>query len=395
MSISENFLIHYLNRFDAHPFLITLPSKKQVQIGTGQPEFHVSIHDKIEKSALLNSTSLALGNAYINKTLEIEGDLYDTLNKFLSQMGQFTTNRKALHSLLHTSTSKSNQKKEVSSHYDLGNDFYSLWLDESMSYSCAYFKHENDTLRQAQENKVLHILKKLNLKEGMSLLDIGCGWGYLLIEAAKRYKVKGTGITLSKEQAKKFKERIKQEHLEDFLEVRLMDYRDLEHSNLLFDRVVSVGMLEHVGRKNYDLFMKNVSAVLKPEGIFLLHYISALKEFSGDPFIKTYIFPGGVIPSLREILNICGDMNFYTIDIESLRRHYNKTLLCWLKNFNEHKEEVKEMFDEKFVRIWELYLASCAATFQNGIIDLHQILLTKGCNNELPMTREYLYTDLL
>ena len=168
-----------------------------------------------------------------------------------------------------------------------------------------------------------------------------------------------------------------------------MDYRELEKSGLQFDRVVSVGMLEHVGRGHYDLFLKNVNAVLKQGGLFLLHYISALKEHEGDPFIKKYIFPGGVIPSLREIEDIMPEYNFYTLDIESLRRHYNKTLLCWNQNFQKHKDEVREMFGERFVRMWELYLCACAATFMNGIIDLHQILFTNGVNNDLPMTRWY------
>ena len=262
-----------------------------------------------------------------------------------------------------------------------------------MSYSCAYFKKPTDTLYDAQMNKIHHILKKLNLKEGQSLLDIGCGWGFLLIEAAKLYKVKGLGITLSEEQYKKFKERIAEEHLEDYLDVKLMDYRDLEKSGLEFDRVVSVGMLEHVGRENYELFMQNVSAVLKKKGLFLLHYISGLKESQGDAFIRKYIFPGGVIPSLREIINIASDMKFYTIDVESLRRHYMMTLLEWHKNYHANMDKIEPMFDEEFRRMWDLYLSSCAAVFKNGITDLHQILFTKGVNNDIPLTREYLYEE--
>ena len=148
-------------------------------------------------------------------------------------------------------------------------------------------------------------------------------------------------------------------------------------------------MLEHVGRGNYEEFMSCVKSVLKPGGLFLLHYISALQEHPGDAWIKKYIFPGGVIPSLREVIQIAGDMRFYTIDVESLRRHYNKTLLEWNKNFQAHRAEVVEMFDEKFARMWELYLCACAATFQNGIIDLSQILFTNDVNNDLPMTRWY------
>ena len=234
-----------------------------------------------------------------------------------------------------------------------------------------------------------YILSKLCLKEGMSLVDIGCGWGYLLIRAAKKYRVKGTGITLSEEQYREFSRRIREEGLEDLLTVKLLDYRELPETGLTFDRAVSVGMVEHVGRGNYQLFTDCVNSVLKPGGLFLLHFISGLKEYPGDPWIKKYIFPGGVVPSLREMLYCLSEDNFHTLDVENLRLHYNKTLRCWEQNYREHIDEVKEMFDEKFARMWELYLCSCAATFHNGIIDLHQILVSKGVNNELSMVRWY------
>ena len=232
-----------------------------------------------------------------------------------------------------------------------------------------------------------YILKKLNLEMGMTLLDIGCGWGFLLMRAARRYGVKGVGITLSKEQYEQFSKEIKEQHLEDRLEVRLMDYRELDQSGLEFDRVVSVGMIEHVGRGNYELFLKNAAQVLKPGGLFLLHFISAQEEHAGDPFIRKYIFPGGVIPSLREIVNLMPEYQFRTLDVESLRRHYTKTLLCWRENFRKHKETIGAERGEEFVRMWELYLASCAAAFHQGVVDLHQILMSKGVNNELPMVR--------
>lgn len=319
--------------------------------------------------------------------IDTEGDLYEVLNKFLGQMGKFSTDKSALKKLLFTSTGKKNQKKEVTSHYDIGNDFYSLWLDETLSYSCGYFKEESDNLYQAQVNKVNHILEKLQLKEGMTVLDIGCGWGYLLTQAAKKYNIKGVGITLSSEQADKFRQSIQNENLEENLRVEIMDYRDLEKSGMEFDRVVSVGMIEHVSRDNYDLFMKNVNAVLKPKGLFLLHSITAQKEHPGDPWIRKYIFPGGTVPSFRELIALLPDYQFYTLDVESLRRHYNHTLLCWRDNFNIQREKIISMMGAEFTRMWELYLCSCAATFNNGIIDLHQILVTKGVNNDLPMTR--------
>nr|WP_207715417.1 cyclopropane-fatty-acyl-phospholipid synthase family protein [Clostridium saccharoperbutylacetonicum] len=380
-----------MEKFDDIPFKVKFQNNEEYVIGEGTPQFEITVKNEISKTELLKSTSIALGEAYMRGDIEIQGDLFQVLNLFLSQMDKFTTDAKSLKNLIFTSSSPKNQKSEVQSHYDIGNNFYSLWLDDTMTYSCGYFKSDNDSLHDAQINKINHSLKKLNLKEGMSLLDIGCGWGSLLIEAAKKYKVHGLGITLSEEQFKKCNERIKEEKLENLLEVKLMDYRDLIKSGRGFDRVISIGMLEHVGRENYELFIKNVDGVLKPEGVFLLHYISALKEYPGDPWIKKYVFKGGVIPSLREIINICGDYKFYVIDVESLRRHYVKTLLCWRDNYNKNIDKISKMFNQEFIRMWELYLSSCAATFNNGIIDLHQILITKGLNNNIPMTRDYLY----
>lgn len=388
MTLTENFLIQFLRRFDEYPFLVKLRDEEHL-IGDGTPAFTVKLQNDIPKQELLTSTSLALGEAYMRGDLDIEGDLFDALDHFLGQMGKFSTNHSALKKLIFSSHSKKNQQKEVSSHYDIGNDFYSLWLDDTMSYSCGYFKNANDTLYDAQVNKVDYILEKLYLQKGMSLLDIGCGWGFLLIEAAKKYGVTGLGITLSKEQQKKFQDRIKEEGLTGQISVELMDYRDLAKSGRTFDRIVSVGMLEHVGRDNYELYIKNVDSVLKKGGLFLLHYISALQEHPGDPWIKKYIFPGGTVPSLREMIQILGDYNFYTLDVESLRRHYFRTLRCWSQNFNEHRDEINDMMGSEFTRMWDLYLNACAATFHNGIIDLDQIVISKGINNDLPMTRWY------
>ena len=389
MAFDKIILKNLLKNFNSVPFTVQFWDDEVFTIGEGSPVFKVFIREPINQKNLLTSTSLALGEAYMDKKIEIEGDLYTALDAILRHIDPFTTDFKALPKLFHNSTAKAKQKEEVSSHYDIGNDFYKLWLDETMSYSCGYFIHEDDTLYQAQVNKVDYILKKLHLEEGMSLLDIGCGWGFLLIEAAKKYKIHGTGITLSHEQYAEFQNRIKEQGLEDYLTVELMDYRDLPKHNYQFDRVVSVGMLEHVGRDNYQLFLDCVEKVLKPGGLFLLHFISALKEHPGDPWIKKYIFPGGTVPSLREILNHMAEDNFHTLDIENLRLHYNKTLLHWEKNFRDNMEKEKTMFDESFLRMWDLYLSACAATFHNGIIDIHQILMTKGINNDLPMTRWY------
>ena len=387
-NMTDNFLISFLQRFDEHPFDVKLHGKTY-HIGEGNSTFIVNLKEDIGGRELLTSTSLALGEAYMKGNLEIEGDLYHALNHFLGQMGKFSVDQGKLKKLMFSSQTKKNQEKEVTSHYDIGNDFYRLWLDDTMSYSCGYFKTENDSLYDAQCNKVDRILKKLYLKKDMTLLDIGCGWGYLLIRAAKEYGVHGVGITLSREQKSKFEDRIKEEGLEGRVSVELMDYRDLKSWGKTFDRVVSVGMLEHVGRDHYELFIKNAETVLKPGGLLLLHYISALKEYPGDPWMKKYIFPGGTIPSLREMINILSENQFYTIDVESLRRHYCKTLRLWEQNFNHHLPEIEKKMGTEFTRMWALYLNACAATFYNGVIDLHQILSSKGINNHLPMTRWY------
>ena len=384
----NEFLTSYLGGIIPVAFRIQSGEESMI-VGRDRPEFTVTLNEDLDKKELLTSTSLALGEAYMKEELEVDRDLYEVLNLFLGQMGKFKTDKSALKKLILTSKAKKNQEKEVRSHYDIGNEFYRLWLDETMSYSCGYFKNAEDTLYDAQVNKADHILEKLQLQEGMTLLDIGCGWGFLLMRAAKKYGIKGTGITLSKEQYQKFSEDIEREGLKDCLQVELMDYRDLKHSGAQFDRVVSVGMLEHVGRDNYQLFIDCVDSVLKDGGMFLLHFISALKEHPGDPWIKKYIFPGGMIPSLREMISALAEDSFHTLDVENLRLHYNKTLLCWEKNYREHMEEARAMFDERFLRMWELYLSSCAATFHNGIIDIHQILCTKGINNEIPMVRWY------
>ncbi|WP_077610496.1 SAM-dependent methyltransferase [Clostridium sp. Marseille-P2415] len=387
-NVTDNFIISFLQRFNDYPFDVKLRGKTH-HIGKGNPTFIVNLKEDIEGRELLTSTSLALGEAYMKGNLDIEGDLFHALDHFLGQMEKFSTDQNKLKKLIFSSQSRKNQEKEVTSHYDIGNDFYSLWLDDTMSYSCGYFKTETDTLYDAQCNKVERILKKLYLKKDMTLLDIGCGWGYLLIRAAREYGVKGLGITLSREQKKKFEEKIEEEGLTGRVSVELMDYRDLEKCGRTFDRVVSVGMLEHVGREHYELFVKNIEAVLNPGGLLLLHYISALKEHPGDPWMKKYIFPGGMIPSLREMIHILSDHQFYTLDVESLRRHYYKTLRLWDQNFNDHRTEIEEKMGTEFTRMWDLYLSACAATFHNGIIDLHQLLISKGVNNDLPLTRWY------
>ena len=394
MEMNKTIVKSFTKHLSDETFNLKLWDGEIVKVGEGEPKFTIIINKFPSKKDLLCDASLALGEAYMDGDIDFEGDPQEIFESMMRNKDSFlnhSTLLKLAGKVKAPSLLKS--KKDIAHHYDIGNDFYSLWLDKTMSYSCGYFKNPTDTLYDAQMNKIHHILKKLNLKEGQKLLDIGCGWGYLIIEAAKIYKVKALGITLSEEQFKKAKERIKNEGLEDLVDVQLMDYRNLEKSKLEFDRVVSVGMAEHVGHTNLPLFFKNVNSVLKEGGLFLLHNITNLVETEGNKWITTYIFPGGYLPTLREELNIAADINFRTIDVESLRLHYMRTLEEWCKNFMNHLPEEKEMFDDEFLRMWHLYLATCAAAFHYWDIDIHQILFSKGINNEIPMTRKYLYED--
>ena len=360
------------------------------QVGQGPSEFTVEVRKPLSLLSLFRSPTLALGEAYMNEDIEIRGDLFTALRQFTAALGQLKTHYGLLPQLYRMATGRLRQKEEVQRHYDIGNEFYRLWLDESLSYSCAYFTEQTQNLEEAQENKICYTLSKLDLKPGQRLLDIGCGWGRLLARGAKDYGIRGLGITLSREQLAECRAMARREGLEGLLEFQLMDYRDLAKSRQCFDRVVSVGMLEHVGRKNYETYFASVDQVLKPGGLFLLHFISGRKEYPGDAWLKKYIFPGGMLPSLREILQIAGDRDYPLLDAESLRPHYTLTLLAWRERFEAHLGEIRAMFDQRFIRMWRLYLTSCAAAFDTGIIDLHQLLFSKGPADQ-PLTRRRMH----
>lgn len=281
-------------------------------------------------------------------------------------------------------------EKDVQSHYDIGNDFYELWLDPTLTYSCAYFKGSNkDDLEQAQIDKIKHILDKLNPQKGQTLLDIGCGWGTLMLTAAKEYGLTVTGVTLSEEQYKFVQKKIYDQNLQDVAEVKLEDYREL--NNEKWDYITSVGMFEHVGKENLGQYFNDIAKCLKQDGVALIHGITRQQGGASNAWLDKYIFPGGYIPGLDENVQHIVNSGMQIDDIEMLRRHYQRTIEIWDDNFNKQREVIERKMGERFTRMWDLYLQACAASFQSGNIDVVQYLLTKGPSGKnLPMTRDYM-----
>jgi len=390
MNINKAFYQNLMKDLFADPCEVKFWDGEVVNYGGGEAQFRIDFNEPIAKTKIINDPSLAFGEAYMQKMIEIDGSVQRVIESLYNRQDGFLRQKKAyvkLFNMFSNTTQKS--KENVQFHYDIGNDFYRLWLDETMTYSCAYFKSPEDTLVQAQKNKVAHILSKLNLHPGQSLLDIGCGWGELILEAAKTYQVKALGITLSSEQYAKVLERIQNEGLQDLVEVQLIDYRELKERT--FDRVVSVGMLEHVGKEHLEEYFTAVKTLLNEGGVSLLHCITGYEESRTNSWISKYIFPGGYIPAVHELISHMATNSFYLIDLESLREHYTRTLEHWACNFEKALPSIREMQDETFIRMWRLYLNSCAASFHCGNIDLHQFLFTKGVNNSLPLTRTYMY----
>lgn len=360
------------------------------QYGDGEEKFRIILREPIPKLEIIQDSYLAFGEAFMDGTIEIEGNVRDVIESLYNNNNSFLHQNDAylrLNKFMSNGIKKS--KENAQYHYDIGNDFYRIWLDETMTYSCAYFKSPQDTLLQAQKNKIEHILRKLNLQEGQSLLDIGCGWGELILAAAQNYRVKAVGITLSEEQYDKVWGRVEEENLNHLVDVQLLDYRELKDQT--FDRVVSIGMLEHVGKEHLGEYFAAVERLLEEKGISLLHTITGRDERGTNSWINKYIFPGGYIPTVSELIKYMETYGFYLYDAESLRNHYTRTLEYWAQNFEQALPLIRESKDETFIRMWRLYLNSAAASFHSGNIDLHQFLFSKGPNNLLPWTRDYIY----
>lgn len=364
--------------------------------GDSQPQFTIRFTDNDILDLMGDDMLMSFGEAYIEGRIDVEGDLADLISLALrSDLMSVTGTTGGLTGTALRVASKlrslQREKENIAHHYDIGNEFFSLWLDESLTYSCAYFRKPGDTLEQAQQQKIEHSLKKLRLGPNEALLDIGCGWGGLVIHAAEDFGARSTGITLSENQCEAANLSIASRGLAGSAKVRLIDYETLAKEAEQFDKIVSIGMIEHVGRENLAQFTGFVKNMLKPGGLALLHMITSVKEGPVNRWIEKHIFPGGYIPTLPEIISHLSARDFRILDVENLAPHYHLTLDHWSNRFEEVVPKVLDMFDERFVRMWRLYLRASSASFQEGEIEVHQILVSRDKAHDLPLTREHIY----
>jgi cyclopropane-fatty-acyl-phospholipid synthase len=362
----------------------------------GLPHVAIRLKDKSLHHKLFTNPELHAGEAYMNGTLVIEhGTLRDFLTLFA--MNRETLRRHPMQKLVRGSMKKLKRWKQRNSeaassanvrhHYDLSNNFYKLWLDSDMHYSCAYFAKPDDTLEQAQQNKLRHIAAKLDLKTGQRVLDIGCGWGGNALYLAKVADVEVLGITLSTEQHAFATERAKQRGLEKRVRFELIDYRQVQGP---FDRIVSIGMFEHVGIQQFDTYFTKIRDLLTPNGLALVHSIGR----KGGPgqtgaWVRRYIFPGGYSPALSETLAAVERAGLWTTDIEILRLHYARTLREWERRFQLHRADIAASKDERFCRMWEFYLIASELAFSHGKHMNFQLQLAKTVH-AVPLTRDYM-----
>ena len=364
-----------------------------------EPRVTVRLKDSRVASTLVRPSLLTLAEAYIEGEAEIEGDVRDAIR------GAEAIS-KAIPKPLFQSQGPANERhsrrddrEAIQHHYDVSNEFYQLWLDPRMVYSCAYFRDETDSLEQAQLQKLDHICRKLRLRPGERFLDIGCGWGALILHAAKHYGVAATGITLSENQQRLAQERIVEAGLQDRCRVLLQDYRDVPGEGV-FDKVASVGMFEHVGLRNLPVYFNVVRRLLRETGLFLNHGITSSDVrnrtvgLGAGEFIGRYVFPKGELPHLHREIHDMSEQDFEVHDVESLRPHYARTLGLWSAAYEKRLAEAVAASSERTARIWRLYLAGCAYGFEQGWMSIYQVLATRRTRpgrTALPLTRDWMY----
>ncbi len=397
----EKFLVGFLDSLLRHGQLeLRVPSGRVCKFGgkTGET-IRVSISHSSAVRALVLNPELALGETYMKGSLTIENDDLDgLLDLLISNMSRVPHNwRRRPQLRLRTLLRRMSQfntrfrsRRNVAHHYDLSDQLYDQFLDAERQYSCAYFRDPADSLDVAQKQKMEHIARKLLLEPGMRVLDIGCGWGGLALYLARRFRVHVTGITLSEEQYLYAKKRAVAEGLEHLVTFRFCDYREIDGE---FDRLVSVGMFEHVGLPHYDRFFAAVRDRLADDGIAVLHTIGWTAEPSAtNPWIAKYIFPGGYIPALSETMASIEKARLWAADVECLRLHYAYTLSRWRRQFEANISEVRALYDEEFIRMWRFYLSASEHTFRHNRQAVFQFQLSKTVD-AVPLTRDYLYGE--
>jgi len=363
----------------------------------GAPDVVVRVHDHAAQRRLFFNPKLAFGELFMDGRLTIEqGSLYDLLDLLCASVedledntliGQIGAAYGMLTRRLRQFNPVGRAQKNVAHHYDLSGRLYDLFLDEDRQYSCAYFEGDADTLEDAQRHKKRHIAAKLLLEPGQKVLDIGCGWGGLALYLAREGKSDVTGLTLSTEQHGIAEERAKKARLANRVRFKLQDYRDEAES---YDRIVSVGMFEHVGVNHYREFFRQMRSLLKEDGVALLHTIGrAGPPASTNPWLTKYIFPGGYSPALSEVMSAIEKEKLWVTDVEVLRLHYAKTLRAWYERFMANRDEIQALYDERFCRMWEFYLLGCELAFRRMDQVVFQIQISRK-RDAVPLTRNYI-----
>jgi cyclopropane-fatty-acyl-phospholipid synthase len=362
------------------------------------PHVTVRVPEASSLPYLLTPSLANLGTAYVEGKLDIEGRVDEIIDVGSALARQTLAPTGKLGRITrHIRHTRKLDADAIRYHYDVSNDFYRLWLDENMVYSCAYFENGDETLEEAQLKKIDHILTKIQLKPGQTLLDIGCGWGALALRAAQKFGARCVGITLSENQHALAKERVKQAGLSDRVDIRLQDYRDMTGT---FDRITSVGMFEHVGLRQLPDYFSRMRALLADDGFAMNHGITSTDAdngqtaYGGGEFIGKYVFPHGELPHISLVLKTMQESGLEALDVENLRRHYAKTCSLWAANFEKQAERIRATVDERHFRIWRVYLAGCAYAFANDWVAIFQVLCTKSGRqaSALPWSRRYMYS---
>ena len=379
--------------------VLLMPGGKKLEFGPGGGKsLTVRLADRATAIAIARNPRLGLGEAYIDGRIAIEGgDILDLMELVTgaNRWEDGGAGRKALRKgknplkkIWRARNVAKRARTNVAHHYDIGNDLYRLFLDDDLQYSCAYFTDPANSLEQAQLDKKAHIAAKLDLKAGQHVLDIGCGWGGTALYLNRVAGVRVTGVTLSEEQLKVARERAAAAGVSDEVKFELIDYRELDGQ---FDRIVSIGMFEHVGLAHYVEFFAKCRDLLMPDGVMLLHTIGKLgKASTPDPFTDKYIFPGYHLPSLSQVATASEKARLITSDVETLRLHYAYTLRHWLERTRKHRKEIVRLYDERFFRMWEFYLAGGVVGFESGTMCNYQLQYARD-RRALPIVRDYMF----